>query len=90
MSLIATRFILSQEGDDSKHCLSHFGSIGLSDVESRYSQATLELYGLFHALHTVCIFIFGVNNFVKTVEMDAKYIQGMINNLDLQPNVTIN
>ena len=60
----------------------------LSDVESCYSQAKLELYGLFHALHAVCIFIFGVNNF--TVEMDAKYIQGMINNLDLQPNVTMN
>ena len=33
-------------------------------------------------------FCFGVNNF--TVEMDAKYVQGMINNPDLQPNVTIN
>ena len=24
------------------------------------------------------------------MEMDAKYVQGMINNLDLQPSVTIN
>ena len=88
-SLITVRFILSQE-DDGKCYLNHFGSTGSSNVKSCYSQAKLELYGLFHALHTVCIFIFGVNNFVKTVEMDAKYIQGMINNLDLQPNVTIN
>ena len=82
------RYILLQEGDDGKHYPNHFGSIGLSDVESHYSQAKLELYGLFRALQVVHIFIFGVNNF--TVEMDAKYIQGMINNPDLQPNVTIN
>ena len=42
--------ILSQEGDDGKHDPNHFGSIGLSNVESRYSQAKLELYGLFCAL----------------------------------------
>ena len=82
------RYILLQKGDDGKHYLNCFGSIGLSDVESHYSQVKLELYGLFRALQAVCIFVFGVNNF--TVEMDAKYIQGMINNPDLQPNVTIN
>ena len=87
-SLIAVRYILLQEGDDRKRYLNHFGSIGLSNVESCYSQAKLELYGLFRALQAVCIFVFGVNNF--TVEVDAKYIQGMINNLDLQPNTTIN
>ena len=86
--MITVGYILSQEGDDGKCYLNRFGSIGLSDVESRYSQAKLELYGLFCALQAVHIFVFGVNNF--TVEMDAKYIQGMINNPDLQPNVTIN
>ena len=87
-SLIAVGYILSQEGDDGKHYPNRFGSIGLSDVKSRYSQAKLELYGLFRALQAVHIFIFGVINF--TVEMDAKYVQGMINNPDLQPNMTIN
>ena len=87
-SLIAVGYILSQEGDDGKCYPNRFGSIGLSDVKSRYSQAKLELYGLFCALRAVRIFVFGVNNF--TVEMDAKYIQGMINNPDLQPNMTIN
>ena len=87
-SLITVRFILLQEGEDGKCYLNHFGSTGSSNVKSCYSQAKLELYGLFHALQAVCIFVFGVNNF--TVEIDAKYIQGMINNLDLQPNVTIN
>ena len=72
-SLIMVVFILSQEGDDGKHYPNHFGSIRLSNVESHYSQVKLELYGLFHALPAVRIFIFGVNNF--TVEMDAKYIQ---------------
>jgi hypothetical protein len=36
----------------------------------------------------VRVFIFGMKNL--TVEVDAKYIKGMINNPDLQPNVTIN
>jgi hypothetical protein len=48
----------------------------------------LELYGLFRMLRAVCIFIFSVKNL--TVEVDAKYIKGMINNPDLQPNTTIN
>ena len=87
-SLITVGYILLQEGDDGKHYPNCFGSIRLSDVESCYSQAKLELYSLFCALQAVCIFVFGVTNF--TVEMDAKYIQGMISNPDLQPNVTIN
>ena len=41
-----------------------------------------------HTLQAVHIFIFGIANL--TVEMDAKYVKGMINNPDLQPNVTIN
>jgi hypothetical protein len=60
----------------------------LNEVESRYSQAKLELYGLFRALRAVRVFIFGVKRL--TVEVDAKYIKGMINNPDLQPNATIN
>ena len=87
-ALIVVGYILSQQGDDGKHYLNHFGSIRLSNVESCYLQAKLELYRLFHALQAVHIFVFGVNNF--TVEMDAKYVQGMTNNLDLQPNTTIN
>jgi hypothetical protein len=87
-SNIAIRFILLQVGEDVKHYLSQFGSIALTEVESHYSQAKLELYGLFRMLCAVHIFIFGVKNL--TVEVDAKYIKGMINNPDLQPNMTIN
>ena len=57
-SLVVVGYILSQEGDDGKHYPNHFGSIGLSDVESCYSQAKLELYRLFRALQAVHIFIF--------------------------------
>ena len=45
--MIAVRYILSQEGDDGKCYPNRFGSIGLSDVESRYSQAKLEVTDCF-------------------------------------------
>ena len=86
--LIAVGFILSQEGEDGKHYPNRFCSISLTSVESQYSQAKLELYGLFRALRSVCVFIFRVTNLV--VKLDAKYVQGMINNPNLQPNATIN
>jgi hypothetical protein len=87
-SNIAIGFILLQLGEDGKRYPNRFGSIALTEVESRYSQAKLELYGLFRMLRAVRVFIFGVVNL--TVEVDVKYIKGMINNPDLQPNATIN
>lgn len=87
-SVIATGFILSQMGVDGKRYPSRFGSIAWNDRESRYSQAKVELYGLFRALRAYRIFIVGVTNLV--VEVDAKYIKGMIDNPDIQPNATIN
>ncbi|TDL14361.1 hypothetical protein BD410DRAFT_694990, partial [Rickenella mellea] len=53
-----------------------------------YSQAKLELFGLYRALRAIRLYIIGVENL--TVEVDAKYIKGMINNPDIQPNATIN
>jgi hypothetical protein len=84
-SNIAIGFILLQVGKDGKCYPSRFRSIALTEVESRYSQVKLELYSLFRALH---IFIFSMKNL--TVEVNVKYIKGMINNPDLQPNATIN
>ncbi|KDQ13320.1 hypothetical protein BOTBODRAFT_97608, partial [Botryobasidium botryosum FD-172 SS1] len=55
---------------------------------SRYSQPKLELYGLFRALRDVRVFIIGLTKL--TVEVDAKFIKGMLNNPDIQPNATIN
>jgi len=87
-SNIAVGYILMQLGEEGKRYPSRFGSLTLNEVESRYSQAKLELYGLFRALRAVRVWIFGVRNL--TVEVDAKYIKGMINNLDMQPNTSIN
>lgn len=87
-SYIAIGYILQQLGDDKKRYPSRFGSITLNDRESRYSQAKLELFGLFRALKDVRLWIIGVQNLV--VEVDAKYIRGMINNPDVQPSAVIN
>ena len=87
-SWMAVGFILSQKGEDGKRYPSRFGSITWNEVEQRYSQAKLELYGLFRALKAVKMFVIGAINFV--VEVDAKYIKGMINNPDIQPNAPIN
>ncbi|KAJ3555384.1 hypothetical protein NP233_g12223 [Leucocoprinus birnbaumii] len=87
-SKFAVGYILSQLGDDSKRYPSRFGSLTLNERESRYSQAKLELFGLFRAMKDVRIWIIGVANLV--VEVDAKYIKGMINNPDIQPSASIN
>ena len=60
-----------------------------NEREQNYSQVKIKLYGLFQALKAVKLFIVGVKNL--TVEVDAKYIKGMINNPDtIQPSMMIN
>jgi hypothetical protein len=81
-------FILLQVGKDKKRYPSRFGSIVFNDRESRYSQAKLELYGLFRALKHTQLFTIGVKKLV--VEMDAKFIKGMLNSPALHPNDAIN
>ncbi len=49
-SWMAVGFILSQMGDDKKRYPARFGSITWNEREQRYSQAKIELYGLFRAL----------------------------------------
>ncbi|GBE78906.1 Retrovirus-related Pol polyprotein from transposon 412 [Sparassis crispa] len=87
-SHIATGYILLQLDDAARRRPSRFSSITWNDQESRYSQAKIELYGLFRSLKAVKIFIVGVRNL--TVEVDAKYIKGMINNPDAHLNATMN
>ena len=87
-SHIAAGYILSQVDDDGKHRPAHFGSIMWNECKSWYSQAKLELYGLFRALRAVKVWIISVKNFI--IEVDAQYIKGMLNNPNIQPNVSMN
>jgi hypothetical protein len=89
-SPIAIGFFLCQcdEQDPKKRYYSRFGSITLGDRESRFSQAKLELYGLFRALKALHLYIIGIRNLV--VEVDAKYIKGMLAHPDLAPGASIN
>lgn len=51
-------------------------------------QAKIELYGLFCALHTAKVWLIGLKTF--TMEVNAKYICGMLNKPDIQPNAAMN
>lgn len=87
-SWIGVGYVILQIGEDGRRRPNRFGSITWNERESRYSQAKLELFGLFRALRACRIYIIGVKKLV--VEVDAKYIKGMLNNPDIQPNATIN
>ena len=87
-SYIAVGFILSQLDDEGRRRPARYGSLPMSEVESRYSQPKLELFGLYRALRHYRLYIIGVKNLY--VEVDAKYIKGMLNSPDLQPNAAIN
>jgi hypothetical protein len=87
-SVRSVGWILAQDCSDGCCRPSHFSSISWSNRESRYSQAKLELYGLFRALCAQCLHLISVHNLV--VEVDASYIKGMLSNPDIQPNATIN
>jgi hypothetical protein len=81
-------YILLQLGEDGLEYLSRFGSITWNEQESRYSQAKLELYGLFCVLKAARMYLVGITDLL--VRVDAKYIKGMLKNPDIQPNTTIN
>ena len=80
--------ILSQINTEGRKRPTQYGSLPFSKTEANYSQPKLELYGLFRALRHFHIYIIGVRNLI--VEVDAKYIKGMLNELELQPNAVIN
>ena len=89
-SSIAVGFILAQCDliNPKFRYTARFGSITLNDQESRYSQPKLELYGLYRALRSLKMHLLGVRNLI--VEVDAKYIKGMLANPDLAPSASIN
>jgi transposase InsO family protein len=84
----AAGMILSQIDDQGRRRPARYGSVPMSERESRYSQPKLELFGLYRALRHWRLHIIGVKNL--RVEVDAKYIKGMLNEPDLQPNAAIN
>ena len=89
-SHIAIGYILSQcSTENPKHRYhARFGSITLNERECRFSQPKLELYGLYRALRQLKLYLIGVRNLI--VEVDAKYIKGMLKNPDIAPSASIN
>lgn len=89
-SFIAVGYLLCQcdEEDPRKRFYSRFGSITLNDRERRFSQPKLEIYGLFRALRALRLYLIGVRNLI--VEVDARYIKGMLANPDIAPSASIN
>ena len=87
---IAVGYILAQcDPKDTKlRYFAKFGSITLNEREARFSQPKLELYGLYRALGSLKIYLLGVRNII--VEVDAKYIKGMLANPDIAPSASIN
>jgi Integrase zinc binding domain/RNase H-like domain found in reverse transcriptase len=89
-SAIAVGFILSQcDLDDPKRrYYARFSSITLNDRECKFSQPKLELYGLYRALRSLKLYLIGVRNLI--IEVDARYIKGMLQNPDISPSASMN
>ena len=87
-SKIAVGFILSQLDEQNRKRPARFGSIPMNKTESNYSQPKLELYGLFKALRAYRLYLAGVKNL--HVEVDAKYIKGMLTSPDIHCGATMN
>src|ERR1700722_1279393 len=87
-SYMGVGIILSQVDEYGRKHPARYGSIPFNDREANYSQPKLELYGLFHALRAFRQYLYGAKNL--QVEVDAKYIKGMLKRPDIQPNATMN
>ena len=87
-SYIAVGMVLSQLDENGKRRPARYGSIILKNEETRYSQPKLELYGLHRALREWRIYLIGCKKL--QVEMDAKYVKGMLEQPDLMPNAPMN
>jgi hypothetical protein len=87
-SYVAVGYILGQKDEKGKLRPARYGSITWNPVESRYSQAKIEVYGVVRTLQALRAFLVGVKNLV--IEVDAKYIKGMLNKPDSVPSAAIN
>jgi hypothetical protein len=88
-SYIAVSFHLCQcdVTTPSRRYYNRFCSITLNDRESKYSQPKIEIYSLY-VLRALRLYLIGVRNLV--VEVDARYIKGMLSNPDISPSASIN
>src|SRR5580698_5322739 len=66
----------------------YFGALTLKEREARFSQAKRELFGLKLSLQASHYQVYGCRDL--TVETDASYIKGMLDNPSSGPNATIN
>jgi len=87
-SMLAVGMILSQIDDEGVRRPARYGSLPMSERESRYSQAKLELFGLYRALRHWRLYLVGAENLV--VEVDAKSLKDMLNHPDLVPQAAMN
>jgi len=87
-SVMGIGFVLSQEDENGRRVPARYGSLPLKDVECKYGQSKLELYGLMRALMRFRAYIGGISNLI--VEVDASSIEGMLKRPDVQPSATIN
>lgn len=85
----AVGFYLSQVDpkDPKKRYFAKFMSLTLNDREARYSQAKRELFGLFRALSACKYYLLGCRKL--EIEVDAKYIKGMLSNVDSLANANL-
>jgi hypothetical protein len=89
-SHIAVGFHLCQcdPDDPRRRHYARFGSITLNDREAKFSQPKLELYGLYRSLSALRLYLIGVRNLI--IEVDARYIKGMLANPDIAPSASVN
>ena len=87
-SFLAVGWIVYQLNEQGQRKPSRYGSISWTECEAWYSQSKLELHGVFRALKSLRLHLVGLPTF--HLEVDVKYIKGMLNNPDIQPNTAIN
>lgn len=71
-SNIAVEVILSQENEEKKRHPSSFASFTLSEPESRYSQAKLELFGLYKAIVSYRYYLYGFKNLISRCQLPQR------------------
>lgn len=88
-SYVAVGFYLCQcdKEHTCKRYYNRFGPVALNDREACFSQPKLQIYGLFHAMRALRMYIIGVRNLI--IQVDAHYIKGMLQHPDIAPSAQV-